>query len=443
MGILVGSSMAGIISATINLFILLLFSDIWKTKKYLFFFILFVLISSILPVWNYVNTGSFSPINIHLNKLLGIKADPDIFNQYLTDRLSLKFMSYKDVFFTEYLFFPFKFAFHHFNILACFFALGLFFLKDKKIQILYSYCIFNIIIYLFLVKKSVAIKYGYSRFHWEIMPVVVTLIIYVISKLSRRLVSTFKNFKTLNKSGKNISAFITNSIFFSILIVSFIISVYSMKSLFRHDEFNRKLLFIGRRINLKKHLGERYASIAMYFNDNFTERDKILFLFYEQGIYSKPSFYQPTKIGSASIIYRSRNKTTIMKKLKEIGINYLCVDNLFGSIGNNPYRSMVADITTPIFEPDYFSKHFIPIYSEISNFCMFKINYNGLEDTNDIKDNCEKIKKTEFYDLIYDSISRNIKKTTRIMSNPYSKDTLLIKYKDKYRYGICSPPTSE
>ncbi len=185
-------------------------------------------------------------------------------------------------------------------------------------------------------------------------------------------------------------------------------------------------------------MGDRDASIAMYFNENFTEKDKILFLFLEQGIYSKPSLYQPTTVGSASIIYRSENKTTIMNKLKKIGINYLCVDNKFGHIGNNPYRSMVADITTPIFEPDFFSKHFIPIYSEISNFSMFKINYNGLENTDRIKDNCEEIKKTGFYDLIYGSISRNQNK--RIMSNPYSVETLLIKYKDKYKYDICSSP---
>jgi hypothetical protein len=434
MGIMVGCGQAGVISAAVNISILLLFSNLWKNniKKYLLFFLFFLSLSSIFPVWNYINTGNFAPTNIFLNNLFNIRVNPDISNQYINDRMSLQFIGMKQFSFFDFLFFPFNSVFYHFNIFVFFFFTGLIFLKDKKLQILYFYYFFSTVIYLILVKNSFPGNVN-ERFHWVVWPVVIIIITYVMSKFSLWIASLFNNYGTSKKIEKNKSGLIVNIVYISLLVI-YILSSYKLaEKLIINDLTKFKIPFITKNINLKQFLGENKISKIEYLNKNFDKKDRILYMFHTQGIYSKPLLYQPT-ISPTSIVYRTNNQLIIMNKLKKLGINYFCLDNKWG-LGNDPFLSMVADITTPIFEPDFFAKHFIPISTNIRNFYVFKINYDGIKDIESLRSNCLRILQTGFFDLIYGAISRDIHIITKIPSNPYPIESLLERYKDKS--GIC------
>jgi hypothetical protein len=297
---------------------------------------------------------------------------------------------------------------------------------------LYFYYFFSTVIYLILIKNSFPGTVN-ERFHWVVWPVVIILITYVMSKLSLWITALFNNYGTSKKIVKNKSGLIVNIIYIIILVFYILFSYKFVDKFIIRDFTILKIPFITKKINLKQFLGENKISKIEYLNENFDKKDRILYMFHSQGIYSKPLLYQPTST-STSIVYRTNNQLIIMDKLKKLGINYFCLDNKWGIV-NDPFLSMVADITTPIFEPDFFAKHFIPISTNIRNFYVFKINYDGIKDIESLRTNCLKILHTGYFDFIYRAISRDINTITKIPSNPYPVESLLERYNDKS--GIC------
>lgn len=415
MGILVGVNQAGVVSATINFVVLFLFSNEWKKHLKIFslFFIAFFCISSVFPVWNYVHSGSFMPTNTFINKMFNLNVDSDIFALYLSERVGLQFTNLGETYLLDYLLFPFRFIYEHFSILVFFFLLGFLLIsKDRKLRIMYLYIMASMLIYLALFKNSVRLG-GYARFHFVVLPFIITSITYVISK------------RSLRGYGKY---------FMPYLIIVIAVFMLIKGNLFLYPEFKIKKRFIAREIDLENYLKATASSIntvskVKFLNANFTREDRILYFYHAQNIYTKAQLYQNTK-PFVSILYTSSNQKIIMNKLSKLGISYLCIDNKWPISANNPFTAMVADITTPIFEPDYFAKHFIPLKTNIPDMYLFKINYSGIKDIDKIRDNRESVEKVGFYKLIYRAMKENVydKNLIRIKLNPYSAETLLNKY---------------
>jgi len=192
----------------------------------------------------------------------------------------------------------------------------------------------------------------------------------------------------------------------------------------------RKMLFVSKRTTLMQYLDKRIISVTNYLNSNFTKENKIIYLFREFGIYCEPELYQASRVGAASIIYRTADKEVILEKLNNIGIEYLCVDARYG-INEDMIECRLADITTPIFEPNYFTKHFVPVCNslDINNFYLFKINYSGLVSQDMINKNFEQINKTGFFEFLYKAIDNNIRIGVPLENNPYDANVLLSSYK--------------
>lgn len=197
--------------------------------------------------------------------------------------------------------------------------------------------------------------------------------------------------------------------------------------------FSRRLAYITKKINLNDYLYSRKVNISEYLNSRFTSEIKILYFFHASGIYIKPQLYQASSTSVVSVIY-DNDVQRAMKTLKKEGINFLIVDNQWSVTANNPFLSLVADITTPIFEPDFLSKHFILQETNIPQFYVFEINYEGIEDKEEIVKNFEKITQAGFFRFINDALVNNNKEVIKIKSNSYLTSSLLEKYqqiKDK------------
>jgi len=431
MGILFGSSLAGPISVIINFMLMLFFFRDWKKnyKSILVSFAIFVCISSIFPIWNYIHSGSFMPTNVLLNQLLLLSPDPDVFDLYLSERVGLQLSNTKELGTLDYLLFPFRFVYLHYYIFAVPFSLGvLLVVKYKSIKLLYSYIVLTMLIYMFTFKSSISLGVN-TRFHYVAFPFIVVAIVCLMSKW---------NIFGLIRSSLNASILSYIIIFISIFIYldnSWFIPPQSKVRMQRkiQNQIRNKINYVLGYRDLNFYLGFKNVEKIKFLNANLTRQDKVLYFFHAQGIYTKPILYQNTKSGM-SILYTSGNQKTIMNKLREKGIEYIAVDMKWAITSNSPFGIMVADITTPIFEPEFFSKHFIPLEYQVPDLYVFKINYDGIINENEIINNISEIKKTGFYDVIYRSIKRNIRneKLIRIDLNPYKAETLLNEYEAFY-----------
>jgi hypothetical protein len=431
MGILFGSSLAGPISVAINFILILFFIRDWKKNYKLFSvsFAIFVCISSIFPIWNYIHSGSFMPTNVLLNQLLSLSPNPDVFDLYLSERVGLQLSNTKELITLDYLLFPFRFVYLHYYLFAIPFSLGiLLVVKHKCMRLLYSYIVLTMLIYMVTFKSSISLGVN-ARFHFITFPFIVIAIVCLMSKW---------NIFGLIQSSLNISILSYIIIFISIFIYldnSWFIPPQSKVRMQRkiQNQIRNKINYALGYRDMNFYLGFKNVEKVKFLNANLTRQDKVLYFFHAQGIYTEPILYQNTKSGM-SILYTSGDQKVIMNKLREKGIEYLSVDMKWAITSNSPFGIMLADITIPIFEPRFFSKHFIPLENLVPDLYVFKINYNGITNENEIINNISKIKKTGFYDVIYRSIKRNIRneKLIRIDLNPYKAETLLNEYEAFY-----------
>lgn len=280
---------------------------------------------------------------------------------------------------------------------------------------------------MFLFKNSVILEVQ-ARFYFVTLPFIIISIAYVMSKW---------NFLNIIKSPqRNITISLIIIIIVALIHIDnhYALNPVSKLSMRRRivSQLTTNLDYIRKNITFGDYIGNDNIKEIQFLNTNFTQQDKILFFFHAKGIYVKPKLYQNTKSG-VSILYTSGDQKQILSKFQKLGISYLCLESKSVVSLNNAFGAMVADITTPIFEPGFFAKHFIPLENNISDMYVYRINYDEIKNENEITFNSNKIEKTGFYKFIYKSIKNRInnEKLVRIDLNPYKLEKLLEEY-EKY-----------
>jgi len=163
-------------------------------------------------------------------------------------------------------------------------------------------------------------------------------------------------------------------------------------------------------MSLGDYVGPALAERWRFLNERFGPDEKILYLFRAMCAYARPKLYQPNVVGAATVVYASTDPDAILGKLRRLGIRYLCLDN---------------DVASPIFEPQFFVRHFVPIKDPIDNFFLFEIDYDGINDEGRLEANAEAIAATGFFDLLRDSLARHGERAIEVPSNPYRIKSLM------------------
>lgn len=420
LGVMSGVNYQGLLAAAVNFIFVL--ADIRLVRKHLIGYatavLLSIIIAMIFPVWVYLYQGSPVPEGSAIYKALSsVKRNPPVLTRWLIDRLRLQYeisspasvyAAIKDFAST---------LFNHYGLMAAALLLVPFFLRKRVVLYIAVYCALNFLLIGSLVPSSLG-NIVNARFFLSYAPLIIVLISAVLTefnpRLSRKaLVSLF------------IAVFIGSS-----LVLSASATASYLRSF---DDVGRKIDYLLRRTDLGSYLTRRQVDISRELNNKLRKGDKVLYLFAAKGIYIEADLFQPTYVNGASVIYSSSDKSFIMSKLKEMGIGYLCVDNGWERVsGDDPFRAIVADITSPLFEPVFFAGHFIPVSLMEPGFYLFRIDYPGITDHKAYRENYYKISESGFFDFIYRSITDNRGKLIRINSNPYSIKTLYETYMNAF-----------
>ena len=429
MGVLAGTDYAGILSAAIILLILVLLRGraIIRSRMSVVCGLILLLLAAVWPVWNQAHTGAFFPAQPAISRLLRQQLDSRFDAEYARERMSLQFRE-PDRSPLDVVSFPVRFVFEHYHFLVVFFVLGLLFLRDRVVRILYAYSLSTMLAYAVLFPNSIRGTL-YARFQWAALPAVVLSIAYVLSLAAAR-------FRPAG-DGPGISArvaqlglrfappavMIVATLFFTVRSVR----IQSVSAI--GDHLMHRVSFITGKMDLASFLG-RQATITQYLNGQVSPSDSILYLFFPQGMYSRPTLQEAvlSGVGQANLLYRSTDKGEIMDRLRSMGIDYLCVDNESGIDPADPARAMVADITSPLFEPEFFARHFVPLKTGIQDLYLFKVTYEAITGGDAVQANFRDVDRTGFFHLMYESLTANPEQVVSLPANPYSSDVLRGEY---------------
>lgn len=307
---------------------------------------------------------------------------------------------------------------------------SIFIQKIKKpfiVEISYN-LFFFIIVFLAISQIHLVSASSFDKIHWFFLLLVFFLLDYWLYTININLKIHSKIFlkRRYFVYSKTIASFIVIFIIFK----SFtgILKNY-LELTDRKEVFSSQFSYLMKKNNFAHYLGVRETKINNFFNTNFGKNEKILYFFHAQGIYAKPFLVQANSIALTSIIYRSQDSQLIMKKLKSNGIKYLCVDNKWLIVGNDPASAMIADLNSVIFSPIFMSTYFVPVESGIKELYFFKINYNGSQTQKEIEKNFEEINKTGFFRFFYKSLFLNTDEILELKSNPNDIEKLKQEYK--------------
>ncbi|MBI4594966.1 MAG: hypothetical protein HY730_01140 [Candidatus Tectomicrobia bacterium] len=428
-GVLAGTNYQGGLYALINLFLIISDLSMWRghLRAYLSFGVFALLLTVIFPFWVYLCQGSPFPALTSFNEALGFRVHENLRNSWLTERYAMAVAGSPGVTMVSFLGAFSKILFEQVGLLVVFLAFGAFLIREWPVKFFLAYYLSHVLLLLVIIPSLIEGGVN-SRFLWISVPFLLSLLTYIMNRTSEWMES--------HQAGRDTSSLwcailAKRGLIFSTLIVVslFYITTQSLEILTSKHILPRKWEFFTGRIDLRGYLGNRYAAIIEFLNGNFNSLDRVLYLFRVfPGIYSQPELHAPIWIGSAAIIYRSLDKTVIMDKIKEMGLGFMCLDNRFELSANQPWWPIVSEVVTPIFEPEFFARHFVPLETRVPKFYCFRIDYEGLTAQSKIEANFDDISATGFFHLIYESINKSAPEMIHVKANPYSPETLLSHY---------------
>ena len=442
MGALSAISVAGFISSALNCGLILAFSKLWKErwKCYLIAASSGLLLTCIFPLWNFFKTGSPIPTLGLQSGAMGIFQN-NVFNGYLSERNEFLHPSLADFSIWKVLAFPFQFSFESFGLLGLviFFSLAYFRDTAHAVCLLYTFGI----IYAYLFQ---AIKGGSCyRFILELVPILSLLLSLTLMRLAqipilnaartRFAVFTAHQFTSPGSRRRCLFALALTYMLALFLNSTVVLSwsdqalkALSGRTLTALFPASTQFHYLAGTSTLGEFLGTEASAKYDFLNRTLTTEDKIIYFFKAQSIYAKPIFYQPTITESASIVCRTKDANVILSALNKLGVGYLVFDAVYPLSPDNAGMPLIADATSPIFEPLFFARHFVPMPHAPANFYLFKINYSGLRQADILAANEKIITESGFYDRIYWPLKAYNPVMLKLRSNPYSPDELLRAY---------------
>lgn len=417
-GLLAGTNYQGMIIAFLNgIFIL---SDFKAFKKnYIQFglgFIIFLLLGSVFSIWVWKYHGSPVPHVPAINKIFNFQLNPAMSNAWVFERAISLYKTQAGLSAAQYFLVISRFILDHTGLLFIFIVLGLLFNKNKKFTFVLVYYVTYVAIFLFIFPNS-SDGFGNSRHQRSALPI-------LLAGLCLSIALSEKNFKKINRE-KILTSFLLILTVLYQLYQSF--TTLSCRGHYSECVFPNQLLFAAKKINFKHYLNDRNVYISQFLNDNFSDSDKMIYFFLPRGIYAKPMLYGSTFVGVVTEMFMIDNPELILKDWEKEGLGYLILDNVSGVSAFNVNMNIVADVSMPIFEPDFFTKHFIPLRTDLPQFFLFKIDYRGL-DAQEAKKNFQKISLTGFFRFMHKSLNENQKNLLVFESAGYSAKELLKKY---------------
>lgn len=489
-GLLLGVSAGGIFTALAALSAALLSPGLWRghVRGYLKVMSCAVVLAAVFPAWNYVNTGSPVPVLVFLNKFFPLSGG-GVFNEYLAQRTGLFFggagVSWAD----KWFYFAPKFLYSNFGLAALGILLAAAYFRRSLLAIAAPFVLIPLAAApLFFPQITRGEENG--RFLWDMFPLFSLLVIYGFyatcalfrgpgvslqyEELAGQCPRTAKLMAWLRTQSVSVNwriysvlavlaAFVlyggvaadvchrrktacgeacigsclnAQVVFFAASqTVGLALETTLGRTTCRCD-FVHKMRYLFGLDTLRRYLGPENADKDAFLNSRLEPGEKVLYFFHAQKIYSTAEKYQPSTVASVSGIY-AEDAGKALKLLEKEGISALCFDNKWGLSDGDPGKSLILDALTPLFEPDFFSRHFAAVDTGLPHFYLFRIEYAGLEGKA-LEENREALAKSGFFCELYLPLQRFSSSAKRLKANSYSPEKLLAAFESyKRQYGLC------
>ena len=372
------------------------------------------LLAIVFPLWNLSHTGSPAPTNLALSGMLGLDVPPEVYNRYLLERVNLQFVATDGCSGTDVLLFPLRFVFEHYGSATLFVVAALFAAwRATNVRYVLLFAMIHVVVYLALFPSSVH-GGSWARFQWVALPALAALAArgaeFLVADLPRIWPPAYRA-----ASRRAVGALCVLAAVLALLTNWYALGLPAWLTLRQ-----RNVPYLTGQTDLATYIGRRHARQAAFLNAMFDEDDHILHLFRDLGIYVEPRLHQASETGFASIIYRCRDPGTIVHTLLARGIRRLTVDTgYYGEIAGNPCEATVQDIATPLFEPSFFVRHFIPVETGLDDFFLFRISERAL-DGERLAVNRRTIAASGLLDLFHAALAMHGATADGLRGNPYS-----------------------
>lgn len=221
--VLIATSYQGLLSGIILIFILLLNINIRNIvinyKKFLPFFIFFLIISLAFPVWISLKQGSPFPLRDNFNKILNLSVNKNFSNEYIVERISLLSQSQNNHKILSWFFGLVKIIYEQLSFTTLLLFVAPFLIKNSRIRDVLLFYMINCFTLLLMFPNSID-GGGRARFIWIYSPV----LIFIIAAVYYELISKFNFF--LRVKQKNLVKVIDKNVF---TLVSNLVSVFIVR----------------------------------------------------------------------------------------------------------------------------------------------------------------------------------------------------------------------
>ncbi|NLO91133.1 MAG: hypothetical protein GX410_03965 [Elusimicrobia bacterium] len=494
-GVLLGVSAGGVFTAMAALMAVLLSPALWRgrVRGYLGAMLGAAALAAVFPVWNYINTGSPAPVLVFLNKLFPVSGG-DVFNDYLAQRTGLFFGGAGVSFADRWLYFVPKYLYANFGLAAFGIVLAALYFLNPLAKISAPFVILPFLAApLFFPQITRGEEHG--RFLWDMFPLLSLLILhgfYVTCALLRGP-GVFTEYEGLAdnspRAAKFLAAFKAQSAKvrwrqYAVIAAAAVLALYAgfvadgcrrgnAACVFSasqkpdadclgagalcssaaqtadfvfgmafgrhacHCSVGHKLRYLFSLDTLGQYLGPENADKDAFLNSRLEPGEKVLYFFHAQKIYSAVEKYQPSTVASVSGIY-AEDGGKALALLENEGLSALCFDNKWGLADGDPGKSLILDALTPLFEPDFFSRHFIVVETGLPHFYLFRIHYAGLEGKA-LDENREALGKSGFFCELYLPLKKYSASAKRLEANPYSPEKMLAAFESYRRQHFLCP----
>jgi hypothetical protein len=423
-GTLVGTLVgAGVISASIFIGVFVLVARARPSMSRLHFVALVsgIAVALIMPAWNFVTLGSPIPTCVGLSQRLGFRIPDIAFDTYVEARHMIQFNPPVHIGALGYMLFPVCLFYKYLWVLIVFCIVSVLFIRNRGVLFIMLNALGSVAVYLILLPGSANAETPNARLHCvsiclmcSLVPVGVSATTLVVRRCCRwwRI-----------KAGLVCGVLRMAGAACGVACIGRLLLVCPL--LFY---FDRACDYFGRQVPLSEMLGIELSCRVKYLNERFGRDDRILFFFREwYGSHVRPVLFQPTKHRRGSIVYRERDAALVLKDLSRNQIRWLVFDAIMPWPGNEPWQVMIADIVTPIFEPDVLAEHFVPVETGVNRLHVYRIVFDGVKD----KDaNYERLRKDGLFYIVHKVVTDAGEDTVLIPGNPYRLEQLKAAYKE-------------